>query len=286
MAAGSAAASSRAGISRIRLLPTPRSLTAQARLVFDLLAVEQPDHLTDDRQGRRRQVFFIGHARQLLERAAHHLLILAGAVADQRGGGVQRQAGGNQVARDFAKAGQAHVEHQGLLAFGQGAPGQAQFAVFLQVTGDELTRMGDIAVSQWDAGIGAAAGGGGDAGHHLAVHAALEQVFQLLGATAEDGRIATLQAHHALVLQRQPGQQCVDFRLRQAVVAAGLADVVTAAGGGQQGQQAVADQTVIDHGVGLLQQTPGAQGEQAGIARAGTDQGNFAGGERGTQRGG
>src|SRR5690606_10695606 len=120
----------------------------------------------------------------------------------------------------------------------------------------------------------------------ISVDATLQQEFQLLGATAEDERVAALEAHHTLVLPRQVHQQLVDLRLRQAVVAAGLADVMAATGAGQKRHQVVADQAVVDHRIGLLQQAPGAQGEQARIARTCSDQGNFTGGKCGAQRGG
>jgi len=98
--------------------------------------------------------------------------------------------------------------------------------------------------------------------------------------------IAAFQAYHAFALPCQVRQQLIDLWLRQAVVAAGLADVVAAADGGQQRHQVVADQAVVDHRIGLLQQAPGAQGEQARVARTGPDQGYLAGGERGAQRSG
>src|SRR3546814_9715336 len=70
--------------------------------------------------------------------------------------------------------------------------------------------MRQIAVGQRDAGIGAAAGRGGDARHYLAVDTALQKEFQFLGTAAEDERVAALESHHALVLQGQVGQQLVD----------------------------------------------------------------------------
>src|SRR5690606_708262 len=92
--------------------------------VLVLQANEYPDHLANYRQREYPQLLIHRPARQLLEAAAHHLLVLAGAIANQRGWGVHRQAGGDQVARDFAEAAQPHVEHQGLVALGQGVPGQ------------------------------------------------------------------------------------------------------------------------------------------------------------------
>ena len=227
-----------------------------------------------------------GQPLQLLQVSAYHLLVIPGAVADQRGGGVGRQAGGDQLAGNLAEAGQPHVEHQGLATAGQALPGQGQGAVLLQVAGDELAGLCQVAVGQRDAGIGAAAGGGGNARHHLAIDPVGQQELQLLGAAAEDEGVATLEPHHPLVLQCQVHQQLVDLLLGQAVEPTGLADEAAIAAGRQQGEQGRADQAVIDHHIGLLQQAPGAQGEQAGVAGAGADQGHFARCEAGPQGGG
>ncbi|MNE36016.1 hypothetical protein D3C80_1298090 [compost metagenome] len=155
----------------------------------------------------------------------------------------------------------------------------------LQVAGDETAGVDQVAVGQGDPGIGAAAGGGSDARYHLTIDAVLQEEVEFFGAPAEDERVAALEPHHPLALGRQVDQQLVDLCLGQAVVAADLANVMAAASGRDQGQQFTADQAVIDHGIGLHQQAPGAQGEQARIAGPGTDQGDFAGAEGRVQGG-
>ncbi len=143
--------------------------------------------------------------------------------------------------------------------------------------------MRQVAVGQRNSGVGAAPGGRGHPGNHLTIDAMRQQVFEFFRAAAEDERIAALEAHYAQVLLRQIDQQLVDLWLRQAVVAAGLADVVADAAGRQELHQIVAHQAVVDHRVGLLQQAPGAQGEQARIAGASADEGDFARGQRGAE---
>ncbi|MNT91890.1 hypothetical protein D3C72_2330660 [compost metagenome] len=71
---------------------------------------------------------------------------------------------------------------------------------------------------------------------------------------------------------RQAKQQQVDLLLGQAVMATALADIVPLAILRQHFDYFVGHQAVVDDCVGLLQQAPSAQGEQAGIAGAGADQ--------------
>ncbi|MNI52896.1 hypothetical protein D3C73_1077040 [compost metagenome] len=138
-------------------------------------------------------------------------------------------------------------------------------------------------MGQRDAGISAATGSGGNAGHYLAIDVALQQVLQLFGTPAENERIAALEPYHPLALVGQIHQQLVDLLLGQTVATTGLADVVPSAGQRDQREQFRADQAVVDHGVGLHQQAPGAQGQQARIAGAGADQGDFARSEQGLE---
>ncbi|ESR70547.1 hypothetical protein T266_15020 [Pseudomonas aeruginosa VRFPA05] len=240
---------------------------------------EERDHLADDDQRRRLQLVASRQRRQLGKGAAGHLLVRLGALADQRRRGVAGEAVLDQARGDLGEVAQAHVEHQGLFAARQAGPVEVEAAVVLQVAGDEGAGLGEVAVGQRDAGVGTATGGGGDARDHLAVDAGFEQALQLLGAATEDERVAALQADHPALLPGQAHQQLVDFFLRQAVVAAALADVDALAAFRQEGDQFAGDQAVVDHHLGLLQQGPGAQGEQARIAGAGADQGDAAGRE-------
>ncbi|MCY1239659.1 hypothetical protein D9M72_524690 [compost metagenome] len=139
-------------------------------------------------------------------------------------------------------------------------------------------------MGQRDAGVGGAAGGGGDAGHHLAGNAVAQEGFQLFGAASEDERIASLEPHHAPPAVRQAEQQQVDLFLRQAVEATALADVVQFAPFRPHPDELVGHQAVMDDHVSLLQQTPGPQGEQAGIAGTGADQRDATGFEGCTEQ--
>jgi ABC-type glutathione transport system ATPase component len=111
-----------------------------------------------------------------------------------------------------------------------------------------------------------------------------QQVFQLLGATAENERIATLEPDHPLTLVGEIGEQFIDLRLGQAVAASRLADIMPGARQWDKAQQLRADQAVVDHRIGLHQQAPGTQRQQARVTGAGADQSDFARSEGGLQR--
>ena len=86
-----------------------------------------------------------------------------------------------------------HVHHQRRAAFGQRLPFEA--AVILGVRGDQCYATCYAALGQRDAALRGAGQAGGDAVDQLDLDAARRQPFGLLAATAEDARIATLEAH-------------------------------------------------------------------------------------------
>ena len=129
-----------------------------------------------------------------------------------------------------------------------------------------------FAMGQRDAGIGGAGDGGGDAGHHFVADAVRTQRLQFLAAAAEHERVAALQPHHALAGLRERDQLRIDLGLRVAAVAGMLADADAFRIATRQLQHLVADQAVVQDHVGFVQHAQCAQGQQAGIAGAGTDQ--------------
>jgi hypothetical protein len=150
------------------------------------------------------------------------------------------------------------------------------------VAGDEDARLGEIPVGQGDAGVGADARRGGDAGDDLEGHPGLDQLFHLLAAPPENEGVAALQAHHLAAFTGQPHQQGVDALLGQGMVGGLLAHVDTFGGFGQTGQNLLADQVVVNQHIRLQQQARGAQGEQLRVAGAGAHQVDPARPGRGT----
>ena len=128
-----------------------------------------------------------------------------------------------------------------------------------------------------DAGIGGAAGSGGDAGHHLEGHAFGHQGFDFLAAAAEDEGVAPLETQHPLALLRQAHQQGIDVLLLEGVLVAFLAGVDELGIATHQIQHFGRDQAIVDHHVGLLHQAQGAEGEQIRIAGARAHQIDLAG---------
>src|SRR5690606_6195818 len=133
----------------------------------------------------------------------------------------------------------------------QGLPGQVELSVVLYMPGDEVARVRQAAVGERYARVGRAAGRRGDAGYQLTIDAVLEQEVEFFAATAEYERVAALQAHHSHAMACQANEQLVDFTLGQTMAPAGLAYVVSPTGCGQQVQQCLAHEAVIDQRIGL-----------------------------------
>ena len=124
-----------------------------------------------------------------------------------------------------------------------------------------------IAVGQRYARIGGAARSGSHARHDLEGDALARQRFDLLAAAPEDERIAALQAQHTFALAGEAHQHFADLILRHGVVLGLLADKDTLGVAADQVEDAVADQPVVQHHVGLLHQPECAEGKQIRIAR-------------------
>ena len=133
-------------------------------------------------------------------------------------------------------------------------------------------------------------GGGqrrGDAGHDLALDPGLGQGLELFLEPAEHARVAALQPHHHAAFAGVLHQQGVDRRLagvlgarlaaavRHAAKAA-LADVDPARLR-REGAQGRVGERIEQHHVGGAQPLGAAQGDQVGLAGAGTDEDDAAG---------
>ena len=123
-------------------------------------------------------------------------------------------------------------------------------------------------------------GGGGQrrayAGNDLDRDAGFAQCFQFLAGAPEDQRIATLQPHHVRTQRRKFYQQSIDFRLRHALAAAALADIVELRGLRNQFENARADQIVVQDNFRRTKNPRGFQRQQLRITRPRADKVDLA----------
>ncbi len=105
-----------------------------------------------------------------------------------------------------------------------------------------------------------------DTRHHLGSDARRRQSIQLLLRPTEQHRIATLEPHHTGVASCRIHQPLVDERLRRGMACAALAHLHQFGLAGQ-GQCLRMDQSVVQHDVGLLQQSQCTQGQQVRRSR-------------------
>ena len=169
----------------------------------------------------------------------------------------------------------AHVEDEGLLGRAEGVPVEVRLAV-LGVAGRDHQRLGAVAMSEGDHRRGGASCSGGDAGHDLEGHASLDQRLDLLAAATEDQRIAAFEPHHPLAQLGASHEKRVDLRLAHEVAVALLAGIDALGPRSRQRQDALADETVMDHDVGPLEQAQRLDRQELGIARTGAHEMNDA----------
>ena len=91
---------------------------------------------------------------------------------------------------------------------------------------------------------------------------------------AQDVGVPALEAHHAVALERLFDEDPVDLRLRDRVVAWGLADFDDPDVRGEFVQESARAQAVGDDDVGLAQEPAAADRDEAGVARTAADQCN------------
>ena len=111
-----------------------------------------------------------------------------------------------------------------------------------------------------------------DARHDLDIDAGGSARRGFLATTAEDERVATLQAHHPLAAPRSVDQQLVDLLLRHCVRVRRFAgidhfDVVS-----ELAEQLVRRQSIHHDDIGSGEQLPATGRDQAGVAGAATDE--------------
>ena len=106
------------------------------------------------------------------------------------------------------------------------------------------------------------------AGDDLDRDAVTAQIGQLLAAAAEDERVAALEADHALSGAGVAEKDLVDLVLPDAVLALALADIDPVGVAAHAVENALAQQRVMHHHIGILHQPQGLDRQQVRVARA------------------
>ena len=177
----------------------------------------------------------------------------------------------DQSIADTPEPGHAHVERQRLAVLRQPGPVETVSRLFA-VRGHQAHRLRVVTMRQRNPGVGGASIRGCDAGHHFEMDTGLVQRFQFLTAATEHERIATLEPHHARAAAGMVDQQAMDPGLIDARSLRLFADIDHLRIAARHRQDFGADQMVVQDHVGFVQGAQCAQGQQAGIAGAGTDQ--------------
>ncbi len=188
---------------------------------------------------------------------------------------------GDQPLGDLFKMGQRHIDDKDRHRSRQRGPVQrVGHGTVGIVAGNEGDRGIGVARGGRNAGIGQPADAGRDTGHDAKGHAIFHQRLGLLGAASEHEGIAALQAQHPLAFFGQIHQPARNVGLRGRGFAPALAGMFEKGAVARHIENPPVHQRVIDHDVGRAQSMQRQQGQQAGIAGAGADQPDMAGGEK------
>ena len=271
-AAGAAAAQQVQG--GLCLVGRARDEDAFAEQRLALVPIEpaaQRDDVPDDEQARAGDALLdrlVGDVGQL----AHHDALARIADPLHYGGGRGGGAAGvdHQAAGDLMQAPRAHQDAQRALGAAKLRPVE-DLTVALH-RGDAGDAAGELTVGQRDAGVGGGADGGAHAGYHLEGDGRLAQGAGFFGSAAEEERVTALEPHDGFVAARERDELVVDALLGGVFGLAVVAALAHAAhfGVGGVAQDGVVDELVVEHDVGAGEELGGAQGQQPGIAGAGS----------------
>ncbi len=241
--------------------------------------VAQLDHLADDHQRGRLDVCLLDHVADGCQGTDHRMLLRGRGPADHGHRRVRGAAVVDELAGDGRQGLDAHVDDDGADAGGQLVPGDVgQLLVRVLVAGDERHRGRVFTVGDGDAGVGGRGRGRGHPGDDLEVDALGHQFLDLLGAPAEDERVAALQPDDHLAELGVLHEQFVDAVLGKGVqTATFLAGIDELRVFRHVVEQLGAGEIVVDDHLGVLEQVFAAQGDESGITRAGADEVDFAG---------
>ena len=144
------------------------------------------------------------------------------------------------------------------------------------VRGDERHARRALAVRERDARGRGRPERRGDPGHDLEGNARRRELLGLFAAAAEDERVAALEPHDVLSLERALDDQRMDARLVVPAAARAAAHRDALGSGGGERQDAGGHELVVrDHGR-AREEAMGAHRQELGIARARADQPDLA----------
>ncbi len=123
-----------------------------------------------------------------------------------------------------------------------------------------------------NAGVAGGCEGGRDAGNDLKRNVVQGEAVELFGSAGKDHGVAAFEAHDGLTLLGEGNQPLVDLGLRNDAAAAVLAEGDELAIGRAVAEEGGVDEVVVEDGVGPFEDFDRAEGDEAGIARAGTNE--------------
>ena len=126
-------------------------------------------------------------------------------------------------------------------------------------------------MGQRECGVGAGGGRGGDTRDDFERNTMGGEMVHLFAETTEDTRVATFEAHDETALARLAHDHGVDLILRHRVDAAALADRHNLRASRNLRQEGIPREGVMNHHVGLFQQTESPDGDQVRSPGACTD---------------
>ncbi len=230
---------------------------------------------TDDEDRRRLELPDGSICHDRLECPVDGLLVRCRAVVDDRRRLVCGAAVGDELANDACQLPRARVADDRAAEPGQTGPVDLGRLVGLRlVAAHEYERVAGAGIGHRDSGVAWRANGRGDAGDDFEGHALLVQEHRLASAAVEHVRIAPLEPHDRFALSRFFRQEEADrvllHRLRR-----GRADIDPFRFRPRGAQQACVDEMVVDDDVSRLERAQTTHADEAGVARSGTDDGNF-----------
>ena len=233
----------------------------------------QGDDFTDDDQGRGPKIARFDLVGDRQQGAGHGALARPGAPLD---GGRRRVSGATAIAQsggDVPEPATAHEDDERGIEGRQLRPvhaGRVLGGVFMP--GHEDGNSGDVAVGQWDPGVGEHAVGRGYSRNDLEGDAGLAHGLGFLAAAAEHVGIAALETDDALAGAGMRDQQLEDLVEGAPAVTSPVADADALGVRTGEVEQPPVEQVVVEDDVGFPQVLSAAQGEQSGITRTGADE--------------
>ena len=231
------------------------------------------DDVPDDGHGWGLKAFAFGDVGDVGEGAGDGAVSAGGGPASEGDGGIGFSAVFDEFAGDFAKASDAHDEDFG--AGGIGELGVVEGGFFFGgvfVTGEDGELGIVCAMSDWDASVGGAADGGGDAGHDFEGDAGFGEFGGFFASTPENHGVAAFESADGLSFEGFLNDEGVDLVLGDGVVFGALASKDFFATRLGPVEEFGATEGVVDEDVAGLDALFGFDGGQSDVTRASADE--------------